>query len=132
MSINKTITLSWDGIDTPIIITMAVIDRLEEDLNLIKIANSANSGDIKYSQIAKLISCLFKVAGRNISQEDVWMGMFAGDNSRETLAQAVAMVGAIMEVIFPMPKKPKQDSQLKTSKAKSGKGKGSLGKSSTK
>jgi len=122
MAINDTLPLSWEGEDYELIVTMKIVDKIEEHVNLMKMVGmmSQDIPDIRFSQAAKVISILLTAAGCPVSQEDVWNGMF-GDGELTT-EDAVIIMWKIIPCIFPEPKKkPTAGKRLKSSTRTRGK-----------
>ena len=67
MAINKTVTLTWDGKEYPILMTMRNIDRIEEDINLMRFTQQCMSGDMRMSHACKFISIVLGFGGLRIS-----------------------------------------------------------------
>jgi len=103
MAINKRVDLTWGGKTYPILITMSIIERLEENLNLAKMAQDCATGNIKFSQAARLVSTLLNEAGATVTTEEVFSGMF--DGGEVSGADVVLMVSSILGAVFPAPKK---------------------------
>ena len=104
MAINKTLELSWDGEDYPLIITMKMIDYIEsQDINLMKMFDQFNRGDVRFSHVAKLIAILLNAAGAKVSQSEVWEGMFSDGDLQA--ADCVPLMQQIFTSIFPDVKK---------------------------
>lgn len=104
MGVNKTLTLSWEGKEYPLIITMRIIDYIESrDINLLQMFNQFGGGDVRFSHVAKLISILLNSAGAEVSQEKVWEGMF-GDGDLQA-ADCILLLREIFAAIFPDTKK---------------------------
>lgn len=119
MAINRTITIEWDGKAYECRVTMVLIDRIEEELNLSKMLSTLSSGDIRFSHAAKLVAFLLRDAGAEVTQEEVYQGLFAGDDGLDS-REIGAVIGEIMMAIFPEPpKKPKAKPKKKTSQKRS-------------
>jgi len=103
MAINKTIKITWDGKPYKINMTMRLIDQIEEDINLLQLVNRVTQGDIRYSHCAHLIALLLSSAGCEVTQDQVFEGMFAGDDFTPT--DLIDVMYEIFNVIFPTTKK---------------------------
>jgi hypothetical protein len=120
VSINRTVTLSFEGKNYPIIINMENLDRIEESgVNLIQLAAQCAKGDIRYSKVAKLISTLLSLAGcEKATQENVFQAMFDSDDDSVDIEEVTKMVSDIISVVFvPSKKKLHQDNPKMTAKA---------------
>lgn len=104
MAINKTLELSWEGKDYPLIVTMRIIDYIEsQDINLMKMFDQFNRGDVRFSHVAKLIAILLNAAGAEVTQEKVWEGMFSDGELQA--ADCIPLLREIFAVTFPDAKK---------------------------
>lgn len=115
MSINRTITLTYDGKNYPIIINMENIDRIEEaGVNLIQLAAQCATNDIRYSKVAKLIATLLSLAGcEDATQENVFQAMFDNEDNSVDINDVTALVSDIISVVFVPSKKKLQAVTLK-------------------
>ena len=112
MAINKTITVVYAGKEHKLKMTMEVIDRIEERLNLIQMANRLAKGDLRYSHAAKLMSVLLAEAGCEVTQEQVYTAMFErGDTNPAAVMNVTA---AVLAAVFPEPKKPDEPTETET------------------
>lgn len=103
MAINKRVELSWDGESYPVLVTMEVIERIEERQNLAKLAQDCAKGDVKFSHAARLVATLLNEGGASVSVDDVYEGMFA--DGATSGAAVVGMMSDILGAVFPPPKK---------------------------
>ena len=104
MAVNKTLKMSWDGVEYNVLVTMLLIDNIEEDLNLVKLMARAAQNDIRYSHACRLISMLLKSAGCPATQKEIWDGMSDTDGSYDVESLAT-LLWQIFAVIFPEQKK---------------------------
>ena len=111
MGMRTPITLSWEGKPYKVLVTMEVVDRIEDDLNLYKLVTQTATGDIRFSKIAKLISLLLIEGGCKVTQQDVWEGMFAQGGI--TATDLAPLMGEIFEAVYPTPKKKEGTPKLK-------------------
>jgi hypothetical protein len=94
----KTIILNWQGVEYDLLVNMRVIAKIENDVNLIKLAQDMASGDVKMSHIAVVFTHLLKAAGAQVSEDDVWQAMF-GDGAADIIhAASVALSCVFPEV----------------------------------
>ena len=128
MAINKTLEINWDGVQYDVHVTMRLIDRIEEDLNLMLMVKQCTTGDVRFSHAALLVGILLRSAGaQNASQEQVFEAMFSGEGDIDP-SNVVNLMWDIFSVIFPQPKK-KSIAQTKKQKKSL---KGTRGKQATK
>lgn len=127
MAINKKLELYWKGKPYPIIINMRMVDDIEsQGINLIKMQDQLNRGDVRFSHAAKLISILLNFGGADVSQDQVWEGMFSDGD-----LQAVDCIPLLKEIFlatFPDIKKK----SIEVAKKKRRASKSTRGKTSTK
>lgn len=116
MAINKRVELTWNGESCSVLVTMEVIERIEERLNLAKMARDLSTGNIKLSHSARLISTLLDVGGISVTPVEVYEGMFS-DDTAETVRAAVTLTGDILSAVFPDPKKKSGTPSKKRKKA---------------
>lgn len=109
MAINKQITLNWKGVEYRPKITMEVIDRLEDRMNLLQMVQQVNAGDVRFSRVAILFAHLLNAAGADVTPDEIFQGMFGGDAVDEKDLGRV--LGEVFSVIFPEPKKKPQPSR---------------------
>lgn len=121
-AINKTITLTWEGKDYPLIINMYHIDRIEESgINLLSLANDCAMRDLKLSKATKLITVLLQLAGVEEladipiveAQEKVWEAMCS--DGQASIADILILVSEILKVVFFRSKKKSTPKKKKKS-----------------
>lgn len=115
MSVNKTITLTWEGKEYPLIINMFHIDRLEESgINLLSMTNDCAMGRLKLSNATKMIALLLQFAGaEDVTQESVWEAMCS--EGEVSIADVLILISEILKVVF---FRSKKKSTGKTNKKK--------------
>ena len=118
----KTVTLEWQGDEYELLVTMPVIAKIEEDVNLIKLAQSLANNDVKMSHVAIVFAHLLREAGAKVTHDDVWQAMFSEDAPDVIGAATIALSCVFPEVKTTAP----QES------ANVGKSKNIRGKKSTK
>lgn len=122
MSLRREIALNWGGKEYRVTVTMAVIDRIENHVNLAVLVAQSARGDIRFSHAAKLIALLLNEGGCKVTAEEVYEGIFGG--GEVSIADVVALLSNIFSAIFPEPKKKPSDQPterpLKSSKSQRG------------
>lgn len=103
MAINKRIELTWGKESCSVLVTMAVIERLEEHVNLIQMAADLGKGNTKLSQAARLISLLLAEGGIKVSSEEIWEEIFSDKGANAV--EVVGLMSGILSAVFPTPKK---------------------------
>lgn len=98
MGMKKTIELAWQGKPYNVTINMELIDRIEDELNLAQMVAQAASGDTRMSKAAKLFAIMLQSAGCDVTQEDVYTGMYhsGAQVSKKQLDAALAEVFNVM------------------------------------
>jgi len=114
MSINRRVELEWNGKSCSVLVTMEVIERLEEKLNLAGMARDVSQGNVKFSQAARLVAMLLNMGGVEVTTQDVFDGMFDGEGESGTAV--VAAVTQILNAVFPGPKKKSTTSKKRPKK----------------
>ena len=116
MAIRQPIELSWNGKTHKLLITMDVIDRLEDSLNLMQLVHQAGTNDVRFSKVAKLFSVLLQCAGEDVTQEEVFQGMFGGGNV--DMSDVVGVLEPVLLAIFPAQQSEKKSSEPRKPKSK--------------
>lgn len=127
MSLRKPINVVWKGKEYSLLVTMEVIDRLEDKINLGMMAARVAEGDIRFSHAAKLIAAILNESGAKVSADEVYSEMFGG--GEVSPKDVGVMIGAIFSAVFPEPKKK---AELLTEKPVKAKPNRSSGRTSTK
>ena len=99
----KKLELNWKGVDHSLIVTMEVIDRVEDKISLGVILSRQLTGDVRFSHVAKLISIVLNEAGAETTQEEVYEQMFSDGST--SMAQATEMLNYLLSAFFPESKK---------------------------
>lgn len=115
MAINKTVTLTWDGEEYPILMTMRNIDRIEEDINLMKFTQQCMSGDMRMSHACKFISIVLGFGNCIVSQEEVYEKVFGEEDV--TIGDVTPIIMQILDACFPSTDQKKTTTRKKKRKA---------------
>ena len=116
MSLRKKIELDWNGKEYSLLVTMEVIDRVEDKISVGKLLARQSVGDVRFSHIAKFVSIVLNEAGADTTQEEVYLGMFAGgDQSIEHVSGV--LFGSIISAFFPEQKKKEHLTPTRRKKA---------------
>ncbi len=136
MSINKIINLGWDGEQYEVKITMGVIDKIDDEVNLVKLVADYENGDVRLTKVARLFAALLNeggateklldadgepVLGKNkepvfipLEVDTVFHALFGtGQIKKEDIKLSMA---AIFSAIFPSPKKKRTTHSPKVKK----------------
>ena len=98
-AINKTLKIKFKGVDHSIKMSMAMIDAIEDEMNLVAFINRLNKGDVRLSHAAKLFAIILIQSGVKTSQEDVYTAMFTGED--DNVKGVIEACSAIISAIFP-------------------------------
>ena len=103
MALRKELKLNWQGKPYKLLVTMEVIDRLEDSINIGRLLAQHATGDIRFSHVARFISLLLNESGAEVTAEEVYTGMFTDGDI--TAANLHVFMGNVFEAFFPEPKK---------------------------
>ncbi len=103
MALRKPLVINWKGEAHKLMVTMEVIDRVEDQINVGRLLAQQTTGDVRFSHVAKFIAILLTEAGCETSQEDVYVGMFSGGDI--TPANLLGFMTNILSAFFPEQKK---------------------------
>ena len=79
MALRAKIELSWQGVSYPLLVTMEVIDRVDDKINLGKMLLRNLAKDTRYSHSANLLSLMLNEAGAKVTQEEIHETMFSSE-----------------------------------------------------
>tara|TARA_R110000787_G_scaffold286258_2_gene403883 strand:- start:458 stop:796 length:339 start_codon:yes stop_codon:yes gene_type:complete len=79
MGLRTKVELSWRGVEYPLLVTMEVIDRVDDKLNIGKLLTRYLANDVRHSHSAKFLSLMLNEAGAKTTQEEVHMEMFSSE-----------------------------------------------------
>lgn len=109
MSMRRKLDLNWGGESYSLLVTMEVIDRIEDKINVGRLLSQQTTGDVRFSHVAKFIALILNEAGARVTQEDIYTGMF--DGGEITPENLIPFMNNIFTAFFPEPKK--KDSTIK-------------------
>jgi len=116
MSMRKKLELNWQGKPYKLMVTMEVIDRVEDKISTGLLLARQTQGDIRFSHVAKFISIVLNEAGASTTQEGIYTGMF--EDGATSMAEAQTLLGYILSAFFPEPKKKDTTTKKKTTHKK--------------
>ena len=128
MAFNERVKLNWKGDEYSVLMTMRIVEEIEESLNLSKMVMDCGSGNLKVSHASRLIAIILEKSGCDVTAEEIWEEIFSGGDVDPV--EMTNMVTLILGAIFPAPKK-KPSASAKKPPAQSQKKKATRGKSST-
>ena len=103
MAINKRINLVWKDQSYDVLMTMRLIERIEEHINLSRMVSDCSTGNLKVSHASRLIAIILESGGAKVTPEEIWEDIFSGGDFSPT--EMVETITAILSTIFPEPKK---------------------------
>lgn len=99
-SINKQISIEYLDNTYDVKITMCLIDKIEDSMNLMAFLNRLNSGDVRLSHAAKLFALILTHAGaKDATQERVYTEMVGGGGLDPN--EVVKVCNLVMLAMFP-------------------------------
>ncbi len=117
MSLKKNITLEWGGKSYTTPVTMELIDKIDEDLNLYKLTMRMASGDVRFSHAAKLVYIILNEGGSKATHEEVYSAMFS--DGLTSMTDVITRVGEILQAIYPQGDTKKKSVKKTSTKKKS-------------
>ena len=110
MAINKTIKIKWEDKAYSTLVDMRLIDRIEESVNLYNLVVQMQSGDVRYSRVAQVVTTILNHSGCGVDGLEVWDSMFGGGDL--SLADVELLTLEIFGAIFPDSSKKKDEAEL--------------------
>jgi len=104
VAIRNTIEMKWHGTSYDVLVTMDVIDKLEDRLNLMLMMQQVQEGDIRFSKAAMLLSLLLQSAGCKVSQDEMYDALF-GNSEDITPDGLIEILYTVFASVFPEPPK---------------------------
>ena len=120
-SVFQELTLTWKGEEYKVKPTMALLNKVEQDVSLATLAYRSSKGDLPLSHLATALAAFLREAGCKVSPEEVY-----GELAQAEPEEIHAAVGAVIQAAFPQmgkpeaPAKPKQKARKKAGKTSSG------------
>ena len=103
MALRTKVELSWQGVEYPLLVTMEVIDRVDEKINLGKLLSRHLDDDVRHSHSAKFLALMLNEAGAKATQDDVFDEMF--DSEGISLMDVRSFNEILLAAIFSNSKK---------------------------
>ena len=114
MALKSEITLKWADEEYSVTVNMDLIDKIDEELNLMKLTMRMANNDVRFSHAAKLVHILLTEAGCKVTRDELWEKMF-GDGTA-SMMDIVDMVSDILQAIYPQQESKKKPVRRKTKK----------------
>lgn len=112
MAIGKRVEIEWNGQTYDIDINMRLINRVEDDVNLLKLAQRLSVGDVPASHVATVFYLMLKNSGAKVTIDAVWEAMFKSGES-ENIVKAASMA---LQCFFPDVETPPNSGEVDAKK----------------
>lgn len=99
-SVFQEITLGWGGKEYRVTPTMRLLNSIEQDVSLSRLAYRMGEGDVPISQLAMVVATMLRQAGAKVTDEEVYQEIMTGESD-----SVQAMASSVMQAMFPSPKK---------------------------
>lgn len=94
------VTLDWGGEVYRITPDMRLLNKIEQDISLSRLAYRMSQGDVPMSQLATVIGTMLRHGGAKVKDDEVYQELMTGDESA-----IQTMAASVMQAVFPQPKK---------------------------
>jgi len=91
--------IEWKGKTYRVKPTMQLINRIEQDVSLSRLAQRMYKGDVPASHIATVVGHLLRSAGVDVKDEELYLEMMTGNNP-DVIS---GMCAAVVVAAFPSP-----------------------------
>lgn len=112
-SIFRKVILAYQGTEYTITPTMRLINDIEQEISLSRLAQRLATGDPPLSHVATVVASLLRGAGAKCSDDDVYQELMTGDSDA-----VKNMATAVIEAVFPESKKVDAPAQKKPARKK--------------
>ncbi len=75
----KEVVLGWDGEEYHITPDMRLLNRIEQDISLSRLAYRMSTGDVPMSQLATVIAVMLNSAGAKADDAEVYQMLMTGE-----------------------------------------------------
>ena len=111
-SIFKEIHITWQGVEHRITPTMRLINQIEQEVSLSRLAARLHAGDVPISHLSCLIAAFLRSDGVKVSDEEVYASLINGEEQEAINAAAAS----IFESVFPATPKKSDAAQKQLTK----------------
>ncbi len=111
--LKKNITIKWRNESFTIPVTMDLIADIDEEFNLFKLTMRLSSEKIRFSHAAKLVCTILNIGGSTVTWEEIYTFMYS--DGEKSMNATMAMVGEILQALYPDRVDTKKKSVKKTS-----------------
>ncbi len=94
------VKLGWGGKEYAVTPDMRLLNKIEQDISLSRLAYRMSTGDVPMSQLASVIAIMLQAGGAKVSDAEVYQELMTG--STEAVQE---MAGTVIQAVFPSPKK---------------------------
>lgn len=98
-AIFREMVLTWHGTEYRVKPTMALLNRIEQEVSLSRLASRISTGDVPLTHLASVIAHFLRAAGARATSEDVYLAIMSGDENTVS-----SMTSAVMLAVFPQSK----------------------------
>lgn len=99
MRLRKPFLLKWSEENYSVVISMAVIDRIDDEINILSLTRMGSESEFRITKVAKLIYILLDEAGADVTYESVYEGM--SDSGKIDQSQLFSVIGEILPQLLP-------------------------------
>lgn len=91
VSVFQPVTLGWQGksYTLPANRVLGAVARIEEVITLAELAKHASGGNAPLARLAQAYGSVLRYAGADVADDEVYAGMFGGEEARELVSAAV-------------------------------------------
>lgn len=99
MAVRKPVKLKWAGVEYSTLVTMAVIERVDRELNILSLAQMATPELVQITKVSRLIHILLTEGGAQLTAEDVYESL----NDENLIQKDVfyTILGDVMPLLLP-------------------------------
>ncbi len=106
-AINRAISIDWGGAEHHCLITFGIIERIEQDFNIIEFDFEIARGFADCDKVAAIFAHILNGNGAKVTVDEVGEAMFSDNNTEEKRLSTVKAMRDILRLIFPERKKKK-------------------------
>ncbi len=104
--LQKKIVLKWKGKEYTTNVTMGLLDKIDEELNIYKLTMRMAQGNVRFVHAAKLVYLILVEGGCKTTHEKVYEAMFR--DGMTSMTDVIEMVGVILQAVYPQQKGKKK------------------------
>ena len=96
---NRSLDMEWRGQKFSVLVTMDLLEEVDEKFNLVHTVAKMTMGDVKFIRLSRFLAFINMKAGGDISAETFYTDMFGKDES--LVADALVLANKILAAFFP-------------------------------